>query len=1061
MRVSSPSAISRLKIYMRGFALALLAVFAHGQQFDAKLYSGIEWRLIGPFRAGRVTAVAGISGDVSTYYMGTPGGGVWKTTNGGVVWTPIFDDAHVASIGALALAPSDPNIIYVATGEQTNGNGVYKSTDAGKSWTNVGLRDTKILNSIVVDPKDPNIVFVGAAGGQQPSEARGVFRTTDGGKNWERVLFKDDSMGIADIALDPTNHKVLYAAMWRAEQGFFGSESDKKKEGPDAAIYKSTDQGKTWKQLSGGDLPADHMGRIGLAVAPGNKGRRVFAIMTQGLFRSDDAGATWQRITTDPRVIGSWYFARVFTDPKNADIVYVMQTALYRSTDGGKTFTAYRGAPGGDDYHHMWIDPTNTQRMILGVDQGATITVDGGKTFTPWYNQATGQFYHVTTDDRFPYIAYAEQQDSGTVAVPSRSDYGRISYRDWFSVGGFEFGYIAPDPRDANTVYATGWFGTIVRYDRVTGQINFVFVPGEKYRSFAPPMQFSPQDKQTLYMGTQFVMKTSDRGTTWKEISPDLTRKPEISGEGKKGGGEEEEFEGDAEQAVAVKGMISALSLSTVRDGHIWVGTGNGLVHVTRDGGANWQNVTPAGLPDKTQIVMIDASHHDPETAYMAVKVKKDDHPYFYRTHDGGKSWQLIVNGLPDAMFARVIREDPVRRGLLYAGTENGVYVSFDDGGHWSSLQLNLPTASMRDLAVHGNDLVVATFGRSLWVLDDLSPLRQFGPQVTSGDAHLFQPAEAIRWRWDNNQETPLPPEVPTGDNPPEGAIFDYYLKSVPADEITLTINDLQGNVIRRYSSKAQPAKDEMPRNVPDYWLAPAPVLPARQGLNRFAWDLRYPDPPALRYGYFGEKLAYQEFTLTDHAVPGLTPHQMPQGALVVPGEYEAVLSVAGKTYRQKITVKMDPRIKVSQAELEAQFRLKQKLSEAMAETVARYGDVAATKKEVSDRQKALDHNAMAKDVRDALDTLAKELDALETGTDDAPGFGVLNREVARLATMVEEGDSAPSATIVAASEDNFASLEKVQARWQKIKTERVALVNGLLQKYQQAGLALGTGPGQ
>jgi photosystem II stability/assembly factor-like uncharacterized protein len=1042
-----------IQLFAMTLVFLLPASVAIAQQFDAKLYSGMQWRLIGPFRAGRVTAVAGIPGDVTTYYMGTPGGGVWKTTDGGIVWKPIFDEAHVASIGALTLAPSDPNVIYVATGEQTDGNGVYKSTDAGKTWTNIGLSDTKILTSIVVDPKDPNIVYVGAVGGQQPSAARGVFRTTDGGKKWERVLFKDDSMGIADIALDPTNRKVLYAAMWRAEQGFFGSDTDKKKEGPDAAIYKSTDQGKTWKQLSGGQLPNDHMGRIGLAVAPGNKGRRVFAIMTQGLFRSDDAGATWQRITTDPRVIGNWYFARVFTDPKNAEIVYVMQTALYRSTDGGQTFTAYRGAPGGDDYHNMWIDPTNTQRMILGVDQGATISVDGGKTFTPWYNQATGQFYHVTTDDRFPYTAYAEQQDSGTVAVPSRSDYGRISYRDWFSVGGFEFGYIAPDPRDENTVYATGWFGTIVRYDKITGQINFAFVPGEKYRSFAPPMQFSPYDKQTLYMGTQFVMKTSDRGMSWKEISPDLTVKAEKAGEGKKGGGEDDEFEGDAEQAVAAKGMISALSLSTVKDGQIWIGTGNGLVQVTHDAGATWQNVTPAALPDKTQIMMIEASHHDADTAYMAVKVKKDDHPYFYRTHDSGKTWQEISNGLPDAMFARVVREDPARKGLLYAGTENAVYVSLDDGDHWNSLQLNLPTASMRDLAVHGNDLVVATFGRALWVLDDVTPLRQFGPEVTNGDAYLFRPAEAMRWRWDNNQETPMPPEVPTGDNPPDGAILDYYLKTVPSEEITLTINDAQGNVVRRYSSKTEPAKEELPKNVPDYWLAPAPVLPTKQGLNRFVWDLHYPDPPALRYGYFGEKLAYQEFTLTDHAVPGQTPPQIPQGPLVVPGQYEAVLRVGGQTYRQTITVSMDRRLKTSQDDLVEQFNLDRKLTEAMAETAARYNEVSAIEKTVEERKKALDHNTGAKDASDALQAFAKNLDSFETGTDEAPGFGVLNREIARLATMVEEGDARPSASIVSAAEENFASLQKVQAQWQKIKAERVASLNGLLQKYQQAGL--------
>lgn len=1038
-------------------ALALYgaAAPAVAQQFDGKLYSGMQWRLIGPFRAGRVTAVAGIPGDPTTYYMGTPGGGVWKTVDGGIVWKPIFDDVHVASIGALALAPSDPNIVYVATGEQTDGNGVYKSTDAGKTWTNVGLQNAKILNSIVVDPQNPNIVLVGA-GGQQPGSVRGVYRTLDGGRNWERVLFVDDKTSSTDLVLDPNDHKVLYAAMWRAPEPPAAKATDKtgKKEDP-SGIYKSTDQGKNWRRLSGGELPAKEMGRIGLVVAPGNKGRRVFAIMNQGLFRSDDAGATWQQITTDPRVIGNWYFSRIFTDPKNPDIVYVMETSLYRSTDGGKTFAAFRGAPGGDDYHVMWIDPANPQRIILGVDQGATISLDGGKTFSPWYNQATGQFYHVTTDNQFPYVAYAEQQDSGTVAVSSRSDYGRISYRDWFSVGGFEFGYIAPDPRNSNIVYATGWFGTVVRFDKTTGQINTVFVP-DKVRSNEPPMQFSPFDKSSLYIGTNVILKTSDGGMTWKEVSPDLTAKAEKGSEAGKNENKGDKDKGEEEEGAppaARNRRITALSLSPVQEGVIWAGTSNGFVQLTRDGGATWTNVPPAGLPKQTTILMIESSHYDAGTAYMAARVRNDDHPYFYRTHDAGKSWQLIAKGLPDSMFARVVREDPVRRQMLYAGTENAVYVSFNDGDDWNSLQLNLPTASVRDLAVHGSDLVAATYGRALWVLDNVSPLRQFAPEVTSSEAYFFRPEQALRWRWDNNQETPLPPEVPTGDNPPDGAILDYYLKSVPAGEITLTITDPQGNVVQRYSSKAETAQDEMPKNVPDYWLAPPAVLPVKPGLNRFVWNLRYPAPPALRYGYFGEKLAYQEFTLTNGAVPGHTSGEMVQGPLAVPGQYEATLQVNGKTYRQTITVAMDPRVKASQADLVEQFNLQRKIANALAETVARYNDVAAMKKEVAERQKAIEQNSGAKDANDALQKFAKNLDVLQTGNGDAPGYGVLNRELARLALMMEEGDARPSATMVAATQENFASLEKVEAEWQKVKAGQVASLNGLLQKYQVAGL--------
>lgn len=1042
------------QILALAFVLQVVAAPAAAQQFDAKLYSGMQWRLIGPFRAGRVTAVAGIPGDPTTYYMGTPGGGVWKTIDGGIVWKPIFDDAHVASIGALALAPSDPNIIYVATGEQTDGNGVYKSTDAGKTWTNIGMRNAQILTSLVVDPQNPNIVLVGASGGPQPGNVRGVYRTTDGGKNWERVLFTDERTGTTDLVLDPNDHKVFYAALWRIPEPPTAKTTEKKKEDP-SGIYKSTDQGKSWKRLSGGELPASGMERIGLVVAPGNKGRRVFAIVSQGLFRSDDAGATWQRITTDPRVIGNWYFSRVFTDPRNPDIMYVMETSLYRSTDGGKTFEAFRGAPGGDDYHVMWIDPTNSQRIILGVDQGATISLDGGKTFSPWFNQSTGQFYHVVTDNQFPYVAYAEQQDSGTVAVSSRSDYGRISYRDWFSVGGFEFGYIAPDPQNSNIVYATGWFGTVVRFDKTTGQINTVFVP-DKMRSTEPPMQFSPLDKRSLYVGTNVVLKTSDGGMTWKEISPDLTAKAKKSSEaGKNDGKEDKDKAGEEEEspAAARNRRITALSLSPVQEGVIWAGTSNGFVQLTRDAGVTWTNVTPADLPKQTMILMIESSHYDAGTAYMAVRARNDDHPYFYRTHDAGKSWQLIAKGLPDSMLARVVREDPVRKQLLYAGTENAVYVSFNDGDDWNSLQLNLPTASVRDLAIHGSDLVAATFGRALWVLDDLSPLRQFAPEVTSSEAYFFRPAQALRWRWDNNQETPLPPEIPTGDNPPDGAILDYYLKSVPAGEITLTITDAQGNVVQRYSSKAEATQDDMPKNVPDYWLAPPAVLPVNPGLNRFVWNLRYPAPQALRYGYFGEKLAYQEFTLTNGAVPGHTSGEMVRGPLAVPGQYEATLSVNGKTYRQAITVAMDPRVKASQADLVEQFNLQRKIADALAETVARYNDVAAMKKEVAERQKTLEQNSGAKDANDALQKFAKNLDSLQTGNGDAPGYGVLNRELARLALMMEEGDARPSATMVAAAQENFALLEKVQAQWQKVKAEQVASLNGLLQKYQVAGL--------
>jgi len=509
------------------------------QPVDPSLYAGMRWRLIGPYRAGRVSAVAGIPGDAAVYYMGTPGGGVWKTTDAGRVWKPIFDDQHVASIGAVAIAPSNPNVVYVGTGEQTDGNGMYKSTDAGATWTRIGLFDVRYINSIIVDPHDPNILIVGALGHPilgvaASSPWRGIFKSTDGGKTWTKTLYRDDFAGAADTVADPNNPRVLYTALWKPYDFFQGPPDDSKK--PNSWIYKSLDQGSTWKELPATGFPSDQpLGRIGLAVAPGTRGQRVFAITEPGLFRSDDGGQTWRKITTDSRVLGNLYFSRVFVDPNNADTVYVMQTTVYRSTDGGVNFTAYKGAPGGDDYHVLWIDPRNSQRMILGVDQGATISVDGGKTWSSWFNQPTGQFYHVITDNQFPYYSYAPQQDSGTVAVPNRSDYGEISFRDWFSIGGFEFCFIAPDPTNPNIVYSGGWYGSVVRFDKITGQITHVFVRGTKFRtSQMAPLVFSPQDPKTLYLGTQYVMKTTNAGDTWEAISPDLTVPPGAPANGEK-----------------------------------------------------------------------------------------------------------------------------------------------------------------------------------------------------------------------------------------------------------------------------------------------------------------------------------------------------------------------------------------------------------------------------------------------------------------------------------------------------------------------------------------------
>lgn len=1025
-------------------ALAFLlftAALAFSQQMDPGLYSAMRWRLIGPYRAGRVTTVAGIEGNPAVYYMGTPGGGVWKTTDGGTTWKSIFDDAHVASIGALALAPSNPQIIYVGTGEQTEGNGIYKSMDGGSTWINVGLRETKYITSVLVDPRDPNLVFVGARGGAEKSSDRGVFKSTDGGETWTKVLYKDDVTGPVDLEMDPGNPRVLYAALWHYR--FRPGSTESKEKDADSQIYKSTDGGATWKALPGNGLPASGKGRIGIALAPGDRGRRLYAIVTQGLFRSDDAGETWRRITTDPRVIGNPYFSRVFVDRNNPDIVYVMQTSMYRSTDGGQTFIAFKGAPGGDDYHVLWMDPKNSQRMILGVDQGAIISLDGGTSWSPWYNQPTGQFYHVSTDNGFPYIAYAAQQDSGTAAVPSRSDWGEISYRDWFSIGGFEYCYIAPDPTDTNLIYSGGWFGTVLRYDRTTGQITHVFVRGSNYRTTEmAPLIFSPQDPHTLYFGTQYLLKTADQGKSWQIISPDLTIRSAAPSSAKAGNGEKDE-----EQGLSRRTAISSLAPSPLEAGEIWAGTNDGLIHLTQDGGKTWQNITPSDLSPKGDVLILEASHFDRGTAFAALMVPRDTHPYAYRTRDNGKTWTRIVSGLPEDAIVRVVREDPVRKGLLYAGTETGVFVSLDEGDDWQSLQLNLPTSSVRDLAVHGDDLVAATYGRALWILDDLSPLRQASQQIADSNAYLLRPATAIRVRWDNDQETPLPAEVPAGKNPPDGAILNYYLKSVPSGEITLEIHDAQGKLVRRFTSKAPPP-DKTLANVPDYWFAPPAVLPKNVGLNRFTWDLRYDPPQALEYSYYGKVLDYFEFTLSDHAIPGETPRRLPLGQLVAPGQYEVVFIGNDVLMRQPLTVTLDPRVHVPQADLVTQVNEEKRVASGMAASYAAFQAADSLRAALAGRQKSLAANADAKDANAAMKDLAAKIDAVVQGSDAAPGIGPVNLELSRIFWMVGSGDGAPTQSARAAIEDSCAALDKNLAEWRELNSQALSHVNALLDKY-------------
>jgi photosystem II stability/assembly factor-like uncharacterized protein len=1064
------------------FGLVGAAAPTGGQQtsqpVDPSLYSAMRWRSIGPFRAGRVAAVAGVPGDPTTYYIGMPGGGIWKTTSAGEVWKPIFDDAHVASVGALAVAPSNANIVYAGTGEQTAGNGVYKSTDAGTTWTNIGLKDTKFISSIIVDPRNPDIIVVGVLGHPILGVAaanvnKGVYKTTDGGKNWTKALYKDDMAGVTDMVADPGNPRILYADIWRPRdfRATGMQASDMKKQ--DSWIYKSVDEGSTWKLDPETGLPAEPRGRIGLSVAPGDKGRRVFAIMDQGLFRSDDAGDTWRQITKDPRIVGNVYICHVYVDPRNADVVYVMQTTTYRSTDGGQNFSAYKGAPGGDDYHVMWIDPQNSQRMILGVDQGAIISVDGGKVWSSWFNQPTGQLYHVTTDNQFPFVAYAAQQDSGTVAVPSRSDFGEISYRDWFSTGGFEFAYIAPDPLHLNIIYTGGWYGSVVRFDKTTGQITHVFVRTDKYRTFQmAPLIFSPQDPRALYMGTQYVMKTVNGGESWQSMSPDLTVKPGATTPTNTptAGHEPADFDPDADadgdadmgfggdpddkdfQGPRLGGAISTLAPSPLQASVIWAGTSNGMIQRTQDGGLTWQNVSPPGLNGFSPVIILEASHFDVNAAYAVVDVAHDTNPYIYRTRDAGKTWQKITDGLPADWLARVVREDPVRRGLLYAGTENAVYASFDDGDHWQSLQLNLPATDMRDLAVHDDDLVVATYGRALWVLDDISPLREASEEIANSAAYLLRPATAVRVRWDNDQETPLPPEFPASQNPPDGAIFYYYLKSAPTTPLTLEIHDAHGKLVRRYTSAA-PVPDNTPKNVPDYWFGPLPALSKDPGSNRFVWDLRYDPPAALNYSYYGNLLDYVEYTISGHAIPGDTPREQTVGALATPGQYEVSLIGNGVLMKQLLTVTLDPRVHVSQAELDDQFNAAMRITAGLKATSDAYHAAAPLRAAIADREKSLGDSAQSKDALDALKDLDKKIAAVQEGTPRSPGFGSVNRDLARIMFMIEVGDGAPSDSAREALNDSCDSLNKSVASWRQFGAQGFASINALLDTHKLAPL--------
>jgi photosystem II stability/assembly factor-like uncharacterized protein len=898
-------------------AILFVAISAAAQTVSPERLGGLQWRLIGPFRGGRTAAVTGVPGGGVTFYFGAVDGGVWKTTDAGVTWNPMFDGQSVASIGALEVAPSNPGVLYAGTGESdirsalSSGDGVYKSTDGGQSWKNIGLRESRQISRIVIDPRNPDVVYIGVLGhAYGPNTERGVFKSIDGGATWTHVLDKGANVGVSDLAIAAANPNILFAGTWNTHRPPWSTYAPL--DGPGGGIYRSTDSGASWTQLTGSGLPEGDWGRVGVAVAP--DGKRVYALIDagkkSGLYRSDDGGNTWTLANGDPRITSrSWYFMGITVDPNHPDVVYMPNVALYKSEDGGKTITIVRGAPGGDDYHQLWVDPKDSSHLIVGTDQGTTISVNRGLTWSSWYNQPTAQLYHVVTDNEFPYHVYGAQQDTGSVAVPNRTDHGNITGRDWFMVGGGESGWIAPDPSDSNILYASGVYGSAVRFDRRTSFSQDITpwpmqsfgseINQRKYRDpWTPVLVLSAAEKNALYFGTQYVMKTTDAGLHWQQISPDLTGAEPAAGE---------RLSGPATVQNAKPrgyGVVFSIAPSPLKADEIWAGSDTGLLHLTRDGGKSWQDVTPPGLSEWSKIAMIEASRFDPAVAYVAVDRHRldDQTPYIYRTRDYGKSWQPMVNGIAANSFVNAVREDTEKKGLLFAGTELGIYVSFDDGDHWQRLQLNLPVTSVRDITIHGDDLAIATYGRSFWILDDITLLRQVNPQSQVASAQLYKPGTAIRVDNDVFLGSPLPPEEPIAKNPPDGAIVDYYLPSA-AKSVTLEISDSNGKLVRRYSSGQKKEQPNPPMAIAERWLPKPVMLENTAGAHRFVWDLRW-----------GSSGANPEVDEEGFGAP--------RGPRAAPGNYQLKLTVDGNALTQPLKVEMDPRSQATRAELEEQLRL-------------------------------------------------------------------------------------------------------------------------------------------
>jgi photosystem II stability/assembly factor-like uncharacterized protein len=1014
---------------------------------DEKLFKGMQWRQIGPFRGGRALAIEGVVGEPDTYYFGAVAGGVWKTTDGGQNWKPLFDKADISSIGALAVAQSDHNVIYAGTGEAairgntTYGTGVYKSIDAGNTWKNIGLKDTRQIGALIVDPRNADVVLVAALGHAfGPNPERGIFRTDDGGKTWTKVLSKDENTGGIDVVFDPHNPNIVFAALWQARrQPWFFSSG-----GPGSGLYRSEDNGATWKHLEGNGLPDGILGKIGVSVSGADQ-NRVYAIIEAkegGLYRSDDAGQKWTRVNEDGRFRQrAWYFSKVYADPKSADTVYLLNTGAFRSVDGGKTFNLLPARHG--DHHGLWIDPENPNRIGNANDGGASISIDGGKSWTTQNNQPTAQFYHVATDNAFPYHIYGAQQDNSNVGIASRTDSGVIGRQDWFEAGDGECGFVVPDPRDWHIIYSNSE-GYAVRYDKNKEQVQDISpmpidnsghgaVDLPHRFQWVAPLMLSPHNPDVLYTAAECVFKSTDHGMSWTQLGGDLTRNDK-SKQQPSGGPLTNDI-----TSVEYYDTVFALAESPLKQGTLWAGTDDGLVQVSTDDGQHWTNVT-GKIPEWSTISIIDPSPHDANTAYVAVdRHRLDDFkPYIYKTSDLGKTWSAIGNGIPDGAYARSVREDPKHKGLLYAGTETGVFVSFDDGAHWQPLQLNLPASPIHDLVVKDDDLVAATHGRSFWVLDNLTPIRQVNAQSAQADTILYQPQTALRLHY----PTEFDKRQPVGDNPPPGAIIDYYFKSAPKDEVILDILDAQGKLVRHLSSKEK-KENEQPPEWPDRQER-VKTIPANEGMNRFAWDLRYDDPIQIPGAFYSG--------------------DGPKGPLVLPGDYQLKITAAGKSQTAPLKVVIDPRAKGQEPQLQKQFALAVQVNDRISQLHQAVNEIREVKSQIKNLHTRLGDDQRAKPALTAADDLDKKMSEVERqlvqvdmkGSEGNLAFpNMLNERFDTFSHAIEIGDTEPTKPQLEVFQMLSTKLDEQLKKWAQIKTDDVPKVSAAIKQLDLPALII------